>query len=137
MIAPRTLRRGLALALVVTMAAAAPPIASAAQRLAVLTPTAPWSPECQGTAWRKDRELRERCPVLETLADEARAGALAALRGRDVAVMTRENTAQLLKAMGSSAGCTAEGECEVETAKLIGAHYVVSGNVTRVERTWL
>jgi formylglycine-generating enzyme required for sulfatase activity len=112
-----------------------PHAAAAASRLAVLTLGAPWSPDCQGTGWRKDRVLLERCTVLETLADEARAGALAGLEGRDVDVMTRENTAQLLKDMGAGASCS-EGECEVETAKLIGADYVVSGNLVLIERTW-
>jgi formylglycine-generating enzyme required for sulfatase activity len=110
-----------------------PSSAAAAPRLAVLSPSAPWSPECQRTGWRNDEKLAERCTVLETLADEARAGALAALERHDVDVMTRENTAELLKTMGAT--CT-EGECEVETAKLIGADYVVSGNVALVEGTW-
>jgi hypothetical protein len=79
--------------------------------------------------------LLERCTVLETLADEARAGALSALEGRDLHVMTRENTAQLLEEMGTGADCS-EGECEVETAKLVGADYVVSGNVVLIEGTW-
>ncbi len=48
------------LLLLVLLAAAVPAPAAAAQRLAVLTLTAPWTPDCQGVAWRKDRELRER-----------------------------------------------------------------------------
>jgi hypothetical protein len=105
------------------------------KRIAVLTLTAPWTPKCQGSAWRDDKVLVERCSVLDTLADEARSGAISALRGRPFTVMTRENTALLLKANGGGGACT-EGECEVETAKLIGADEVVSGTVTLVEGTW-
>jgi formylglycine-generating enzyme required for sulfatase activity len=107
--------------------------ALAAQRIAVLTPDAPWAAECQGTPPRPGA-ARERCDVLETLADEVRAGVLAGLEGAAIDVMTRENTAEILKEMGTAA-CT-EGECEVETARLVGADYVVSGNVTLVEGTW-
>jgi hypothetical protein len=113
---------------------AAPP-AQKTKRIAVLTLTAPWTPKCRGSAWRDDKVLVERCSVLDTLADEARSGAVSALRGRPFTVMTRENTALLLKENGGGSACT-EGECEVETAKLIGADEVVSGTVTFVEGTW-
>jgi hypothetical protein len=119
------------LPLLAVLALAGPVRTLAVQRLAVLTPAAPWSGRC-GEAKRTD-ELTERCSVLDTLADEARAGALAAVDRREVDVMTRENTAQLLKENG---GLCTEGECEVETAKLLGADLVVSGNVTLVEGTW-
>ena len=46
-------------------------------------------------------------------------------------VMTRENTQQLLSANGKKLeDCT--GECEVETGRLLGADYVVSGRLTKV-----
>jgi TolB-like protein len=69
--------------------------------------------------------------TLRTFTDAVRGGALEGLVGRSTNVMTRENTMALLKAMGKS-DCT-EGECEVETARNIGADYVVSGSVTRIE----
>jgi hypothetical protein len=37
----------------------------------------------------------------------------------------------MLKDQGKAAACM-EGECEVETARLIGAHLVVTGEVSRV-----
>ena len=46
-------------------------------------------------------------------------------------VMTRESTVELLKASGKKLEDCA-GECEVETGKLLGADYVVSGRLTRV-----
>jgi FKBP-type peptidyl-prolyl cis-trans isomerase FkpA len=69
--------------------------------------------------------------VRALMADEARAGALEGLRGRRVAVMSRENMAAMLKDMGKAA--CAEGECEVETARNIGADYVVTGEVVLLE----
>jgi formylglycine-generating enzyme required for sulfatase activity/TolB-like protein len=45
-------------------------------------------------------------------------------------VMTQENTVQLLAAQGKTlADC--EGECEVETAKKLGAEFVISGRITK------
>lgn len=69
--------------------------------------------------------------TLKTLADAVRGGALDGLSGRGVDVMTRENMMAMLKAMGKRE-CN-EGECEVETARNIGADFVVSGTVTRIE----
>ncbi len=74
------------------------------------------------------------CTFLRTAADEVRAGVLAASRDRGCLVITRENLAMLLKEMG---GTCAEGDCEVETARNIGADLVVSGEVAQVEGTWL
>ncbi len=113
----------------------APGTAGASSRLAVLTFSAPWSSRCAAGDWGSDAALAENCTALETFADEARAGALAAVETKDVEVMTRENAAQLLESMEGSR-CV-EGECEVETAKLIGADYVVSGNVSQLEGTWI
>jgi formylglycine-generating enzyme required for sulfatase activity len=114
---------------------AAPSGALAAQRLAVLTPSASWTAVCADPARRQEERGQDRCTLLEALADEARAGVLAAVKGAGHVVMTRENTAQLLKEMGTSPA-RVEGECEVETARLIGADWVVSGNVVLVEGTW-
>jgi hypothetical protein len=72
--------------------------------------------------------------VLRLFADQARAGALAVLRPPEFTVMTRENTAQILKDMG---GQCAEGECEVETARLVGASLVLSGGATVLDGTWI
>jgi hypothetical protein len=69
--------------------------------------------------------------VRALLTDQARSAALEAVRGQGVSVMTRENTAVMLKDQGKDAACT-EGECEVETARLIGAHLLVTGEVVLV-----
>lgn len=65
--------------------------------------------------------------VLETFADAVRGGAVEGLAGREVEVLTRENMMVLLREMGKE-DCT-EGDCEVETARNIGADFVVSGTV--------
>ena len=48
-----------------------------------------------------------------------------------LAVMTRESTEALLKSQGKTlADCV--GTCEVETGKMLGADYVISGRITKV-----
>jgi TolB-like protein len=51
-------------------------------------------------------------------------------------VMTRESTLQILGASGKKAE-DCEGECEVETGRLLGADYVVSGRMTKVGSRYL
>jgi hypothetical protein len=70
------------------------------------------------------------------LSDELRAGVVGAVRGQGVGVMTRENMAVLLQDMGLDPTCV-ESECEVETGRNIGARYVVSGAVLKVEGTYV
>ena len=106
----------LALSLVCGLPAAASP---AARRVAVL--------EFQSRAI--DDEARM------TLSDAVRSGVLDASRGRDLLVMTRENMAAMLKEMGKT-DCS-EGDCEVETARNIGADYVLSGEIARIEGTYV
>ena len=73
--------------------------------------------------------------VLDTFADAVRGGAVEALAGRRVQVMTRENMMVLLKDMGKK-DCS-EGDCEVETARNIGADFVVSGSVVRIDAAFV
>ena len=73
--------------------------------------------------------------VLDTFADAVRGGAVEALAGRRVQVMTRENMLVLLKDMGKK-DCS-EGDCEVETARNIGADFVVSGSVVRIDAAFV
>jgi hypothetical protein len=74
--------------------------------------------------------------VLEQLAEEARGVALETLPKDKYLVMTRENTVIILKDMGID--CTkVQGECAVETAKNMGAAYVITGNVLKVGETWI
>jgi hypothetical protein len=70
--------------------------------------------------------------LLALLSDQARAAAVEAVRPHGIAVMTRENTAVMLRDQGRAPGACTEGDCEVDTARLIGAHLVVTGEVSRV-----
>ena len=74
--------------------------------------------------------------LLATFADEARGAALDALRGSGATVMTRESTVLILKDMGRDSTCV-EGECEVETARNIGADFVITGEVIHVMDTYI
>jgi TolB-like protein len=73
--------------------------------------------------------------VLMTFSDTIRGGALQGLEGRGVVVMTRENMLVLLRDMGKQE--CGEGDCEVETARNIGADYVISGKVVRIEQLYV
>ncbi len=130
----RLRRVGLAAFLVGVLAGAVPAHA-APKRVAVLDFQASWSGTCGGQKALRGDDA-ERCEILGLLTDEARSGALEVLRPPAYVVMTRENTAQLLKEMGGGQACT-EGECEVETAKQVGADLVISGQVSAVEGQWL
>ena len=72
--------------------------------------------------------------ILMTFSDTVRGGALQALEPHGVVVMTRENMLVLLRDMGKKE--CGEGDCEVETARNIGADYVISGKVVRVEQSY-
>lgn len=65
--------------------------------------------------------------ILDSLSDAARTGAFEALNGSNVTVITRENLAVLMRDERS------EGDCEIETAQNVGADYVISGRLARVE----
>jgi TolB-like protein len=67
--------------------------------------------------------------VLETFADAVRGGAAEGLAGHGIDVLTRENMMVLLRGKNDCSG----GDCEVETARSIGADFVVSGTVARVD----
>jgi TolB-like protein len=73
--------------------------------------------------------------ILMTFSDTIRGGALQGIAGQGVVVMTRENMLVLLRDMGKQE--CGEGECEVETARNIGADYVISGKVVRVEQLYV
>lgn len=73
--------------------------------------------------------------VLGAFSDAVRGGAIEGLFQRDVKVMTRENMMVLLREMGKS-DCT-EGDCEVDTARNIGADFVISGSVVHMEETYV
>ena len=74
---------------------------------------------------------------LGVMSDKVRAGVLRAIEGRNYIVMSRENMAVLLRDMGLDCE-SAEGVCEVETGRNIGAAFVVSGSVEDVgDGLWL
>ena len=68
--------------------------------------------------------------ALAAFEDAVRGGAVEGLSGREVDVITSENMLMLLREMGKTC---AEGDCEVETARNIGADFVVSGSVARID----
>ncbi len=109
-------------ALVMALAGTAispPAAAKEARRLAVL--------EFSGSDLKVD--------VLEAMSDSVRSGALA-VQGRTYDVMTRESITMILKEMAGSGKC-GEGECAVETARNVGAHLVITGDVLLVEETYV
>ncbi|MBM75297.1 MAG: hypothetical protein CMK59_07840 [Proteobacteria bacterium] len=74
--------------------------------------------------------------ALPVITDYVRSGVLEEIGNQqiddqDILVMTRENMRDMLTQMGKSI-LDCEGECEVETARSIGADYVVSGEVTQL-----
>ena len=73
--------------------------------------------------------------VLMMLSDEVRGVALKAVAEHRCSVMTRESMAVILKDMGR--GECEEGDCEVETARNIGADFVVSGSVAKIEGSFV
>ena len=73
--------------------------------------------------------------ILMTFSDTVRGGALQGIAGRGIVVMTRENMLVLLRDMGKQ-DC-GEGDCEVETARSIGADYVITGKVVRIEQLYV
>jgi len=69
--------------------------------------------------------------TLMAFADETRGGALEGLKGQGVEIMSRDNLAVILRRMGDQE--CGEGDCEVETARNVGADYVISGRVVKIE----
>jgi hypothetical protein len=107
-------RRRAALA-VVLLAAAAPGFAS--ERVAVL--------EFTGAAVGDD--------MRRAITDRARAAALEPSQRFGLTVMTRESTALVVQQMGAQ--CL-EGQCEIELARTIGASYVVTGELRKLENAF-
>jgi len=73
--------------------------------------------------------------ILDTMSDAVRGGASDALSTTGINVMTRESMLVLLKEMGIKE-CS-EGDCEVESARNIGADYVISGRIVQMEGTYV
>jgi len=70
------------------------------------------------------------------LADETRSGALKALPLSDYTIITRENMLSMIKDMEKDPKCL-EGACEIDIGRNIGADFIVSGQVLKIEGTYL
>jgi len=73
--------------------------------------------------------------ILMTFSDAVRGGALQGLDPYGVVVMTRENIQVRLRDMGKQE--CGEGDCEIETARNMGADYVITGKVVRMEQLYV
>lgn len=71
---------------------------------------------------------------LVAITDRARGGIVDAARLRGMSVMSTENMAVLIDQGGT--GKCEEGECEVETARKIGADFVITGRVNRFDKSY-
>ena len=102
-----------------------PSISYATKRLAVL--------EFQGIG--VDEE------IVSLLADDVRIGVLEGIGNRlvdneEILVMTRENMMEFMKEMDKDP-LECFGECEVEVARNIGADYLISGKIIKVEQIYV
>ena len=74
--------------------------------------------------------------VRQQLSDEVRVGILETLGSEEYTILTRENMLSVLKDMGKDLSCV-DGECEIDIARNLGVDYVISGQVIKVEDTYL
>jgi hypothetical protein len=74
--------------------------------------------------------------MLFQLSDEARGGAREGLPIQDYDITSRENIKQMLEDMGKTIE-ECDVECEVELGRVVGADYVLSGNVYQVEGNYI
>jgi hypothetical protein len=76
--------------------------------------------------------------VIAQIADGLRAGALEAVRSSDeeIIIMTSESMFANMNDMGIDPSCVDDASCEVETARLIGADYVISATLLELEETF-
>ena len=74
--------------------------------------------------------------ILHKLSDQSRIASSNTLPGDEYHVMTRESMLEILKDMGKDSSCLS-GKCEIETARNIGADYVVTGDLLKIDDTYL
>lgn len=74
--------------------------------------------------------------ILLKLSDQSRLAAVQMLPKDQYSVMTRENMMMILDDMGKDASCM-EGSCEVEIGRNIGADFVVTGDIMKVENDYM
>jgi hypothetical protein len=120
---------------------APPPPVVPAHVTAAPTPAPGWLSVSAAAPVRKRLAVLELRGALEPsllalVTDQVRSAALGVVRTHGVGVLTRENVSAVLKELGRSLAC-AEGDCEVETARNIGADLVVTGEVARVRGRYI
>ena len=74
--------------------------------------------------------------ILKKLSDQSRIAAANVLPDEQYHVMTREGLLSIVQDMGKDISCLS-GACEIEIARNIGADYVVTGDLLRLEETYL
>lgn len=74
--------------------------------------------------------------VLLQVSDDARGGAREGLPTQEFEITSRENIKQILEDMGKDMSAC-DVECEVTLGRVIGADYVVSGSLMRIEGTYI
>ena len=74
--------------------------------------------------------------ILHKLSDQSRIASSNTLPTDQYYVITREGMLEILKDMGKDSSCLS-GECEVELARNIGADYVITGDLLKIDDTYL
>ena len=74
--------------------------------------------------------------ILHKLSDQSRIASSNTLPADQYHVMTRESMLEILNDMGKDSSCLS-GKCEIEIARNIGADYVITGDIPKIEDTSL
>ena len=74
--------------------------------------------------------------ILHKLSDQSRIASSNTLPADQYHVMTRESMLEILKDMGKDSSCLT-GKCEIELARNIGADYVITGDLLKIDDTYL
>ena len=74
--------------------------------------------------------------ILHKLSDQSRIASSNTLPAEQYHVMTRESLQEILRDMGKDSSCLS-GKCEIELARNIGADYVVTGDLLKIDETYL
>ena len=74
--------------------------------------------------------------ILLKLSDQTRTAAVQVLGKDEYLIMTRENMLEILSDMGKDASCM-EGQCEVEIGRNVGADLIVTGDILKIEGTYV
>jgi formylglycine-generating enzyme required for sulfatase activity len=106
---------------------AAPPASAAKYSRVLYGPVVVLTPAAADCA--AGRPPSDRCRALAAVASAARLGALAAIDGRDVGVMSREEATSILALRLFPAPCAGGERCSAEAARDAGGHWFISGAV--------